>query len=378
MKEIYIVCTSLNLGGAEIQSVWLANQFIKTGYKVSFVVLKKGNFIGAYLDKNINLIEYKMYAQSDSKSFVGFRKVYNFLKGIYLFRKRIKKQNTHIFSFLYHSNIFSFLSTLMTKNKHNICIRSDRFNSRNSLKNQKIRNLLVFIATFFCNKVIFNSSNAQKILGKNLPKKDNHVLIFNAVADFKFNFDFILESKIIEFLDNSQNKFVSIGRLEPLKNYENILKGFKQLKDEGFEFKYTIFGTGFLEAKLNEIIIELELSNNVFIAGGVRGAKEYLNHFDYYILGSINEGFPNSLIEAMSEGLVPFTTDAGDSYKIISNNRGVRIRGKCSEDFYLSIKNFFENKNENYINEIINNIDMYFENELNEKNIFKSWEMLIS
>ena len=40
-KKILIVCTSLNMGGAENQAVWLANAFNKKGYKVFFISLKQ-------------------------------------------------------------------------------------------------------------------------------------------------------------------------------------------------------------------------------------------------------------------------------------------------------------------------------------------------
>ena len=52
LKNIFIICSSLNLGGAEVQSVWLANQFAKKGYKVSYVVLKNTTFIESYLSKD--------------------------------------------------------------------------------------------------------------------------------------------------------------------------------------------------------------------------------------------------------------------------------------------------------------------------------------
>ena len=50
--------------------------------------------------------------------------------------------------------------------------------------------------------------------------------------------------------------------------------------------------------------------------GAVKNAINYMQLFDYFLLASIHEGFPNSLIESMSEGLIPFTTDCGDSLKL--------------------------------------------------------------
>ena len=61
----------------------------------------------------------------------------------------------------------------------------------------------------------------------------------------------------------------------------------------------------------------------------VGGVKELLSIYTYLTTGcftAIYEGFPNSLIEAMSEGLIPVSTDAGDSFEIISENRGFKIK----------------------------------------------------
>ena len=117
MKNIYIVCSSLNLGGAEIQSVWLANKLVKKGYRVSYVVLKKSNYISTYLDKNINLIQYKMYAADSNKNLVKIRKLYNFFQGLYYFEKKLKKTMLLFFHF-YFTQIFLFFFQhyLQTKN----------------------------------------------------------------------------------------------------------------------------------------------------------------------------------------------------------------------------------------------------------------------
>ena len=108
MKKIYIICTSLNIGGTEMQSVWLANMFSSKGYEVTFVVLKKGIVLKKFLHSSVNLIEYKMYATNEKKSFIFFRKIFNFFNGILLFRKKIKQEEGVVFSLLFHSNIFGF------------------------------------------------------------------------------------------------------------------------------------------------------------------------------------------------------------------------------------------------------------------------------
>ena len=67
-------------------------------------------------------------------------------------------------------------------------------------------------------------------IGRKLPEKNRQTVILNSIADFKVPVDEEKYTDIKNFLKGSHNRFVSVGRLEPLKNYENILKAFMILK----------------------------------------------------------------------------------------------------------------------------------------------------
>ena len=47
-------------------------------------------------------------------------------------------------------------------------------------------------------------------------------------------------------------------------------------------------------------------------------------------------GFPNSLIESMKEGLIPFATNAGDSQYFTHSGRGIKLK-PSSDSIYESI-----------------------------------------
>ena len=59
---VYFVSSSLNLGGAEIQSVELANELSEKGFEVRFYSLKYDNILRNYISKNVNLREFKIYS----------------------------------------------------------------------------------------------------------------------------------------------------------------------------------------------------------------------------------------------------------------------------------------------------------------------------
>lgn len=377
MKNIYIVCSSLNIGGAEMQSIWLANNLSAEGYRVNYVVLKNSGMLKKFISKDVNLIEYKLYTDNKNKKLVRLKKLYNFLLGAYLLRKKILNDDAFVFSFLFHSNIFGFLATIITQSKHIICIRNDRFSSRNSTSNILIRNFLIFITSLFSYKIVFNSKKSLYKLQSTLGNKSGHIVIPNAVVNFHDQVDQRILKQIRVFLGDAKNRFVSVGRLEPIKNYKNILEAMNRLNKSYVDFKFVIFGMGFLEPELNTYIKENNLEDKVLMIGAINNAINYMHLFDYFLLASVHEGFPNSLIESMSQGLIPFVTDSGDSFDIVSNNRGVKIEDIDSNSIQHSVNNFLNHKQSTSVDEMKLNIKNYIENDLNQTNIIKQWLTLL-
>ena len=372
MKEIFIVVSSLKTGGAEMQSVWLANNFTKNNFKTNLIVLKQGIEIGHLLDKKVNLIEFNMYVNKPDKSFRILRILYNFYSAYKNFRFLLKKNNEAIvFSFLFHSNVLSFLSSLFLSNKHYLCIRNDRFSSRASIKNLKIRYLIVFIISLFSSGLIFNSRKSLKTLGTQFPKLTKKYFIPNSVFIPQELEDKEVAKKITNFLNKTELSILSVGRLEKLKNYENLIKAIENMVRRDTNVKYIIFGQGYLEEKLNNYIQSNNLTNNILLLGLVPNAYNYYKYFNYFIIASLHEGYPNSLIEAMDNELTVFGTDCGDTFEIIDNNRGIKIDGFESEDIKNTLISYFSKKEVQ--SSISLNANKYVKSELSDKAVFSKW-----
>ena len=373
MKKIFIVVSSLKTGGAEMQAVWLANKFAETTHDVSLVVLKRGLEIDSLVSEQIEIIEFKMYVYDNLKSFRLLRVFYNFFRGVYNLRSYIKNSDEEVvvFSFLFHSNILSFLSTIKLQCKHYICIRNDRFSSRKGSRNLKYRSFLIYIISFFSNGLIFNSQKSLKNLGKQFSSRIQKFFIPNAVLRPQAKESEELSNKILNFLDNNKISMLSVGRLENLKNYENIILAVKDLLNQGINIKYIIFGKGYLYQKLDKLIKINNLEENILLIGMVPNAYNYYKYFEYFIIASLHEGYPNSLIEAMDNGLTVFGTDCGDTFEIIDNNRGIKIDGFESEDIKNTLINYFSKKEVQ--SSISLNANKYVKSELNDKAVFSKW-----
>lgn len=105
-------------------------------------------------------------------------------------------------------------------------------------------------------------------------------------------------------LDNSEFKFITIGRLDSGKNHQLIIKSMQNINA-----KLYIIGDGILKKTIKNQIKELNLEKKVFLLGHQENPYKYLAKADCFIFSSNHEGFPNVLIEALACGLPIISTD---------------------------------------------------------------------
>lgn len=95
---------------------------------------------------------------------------------------------------------------------------------------------------------------------------------------------------------------------------------------------YIIIGGGEDEEQLRQVIKEKKLERRVILTGFLPNAKQYLKAFDIFLLPSLKEGLPYTLLEAGSAFLTVVATDVGGIPELLGNNeRGVIIPPKNSD-----------------------------------------------
>ncbi|WP_214072357.1 glycosyltransferase family 4 protein [Mucilaginibacter sp. dw_454] len=125
-----------------------------------------------------------------------------------------------------------------------------------------------------------------------------------------------------------------LGRVVTDKGLEYIFQALKALKNQGLPFTFVLAGKGPDEeeykTKFNDLL------GKSFDFRGVVGGKSKSNAFkdcDVFLLPSFFEGLPIALLEAMSFGLVPVTTDVGSIANVVKHDiNGILVRTKSSED----------------------------------------------
>jgi glycosyltransferase involved in cell wall biosynthesis len=97
--------------------------------------------------------------------------------------------------------------------------------------------------------------------------------------------------------------FGTIGRLDPQKNHLFLLSVFAQVVQSIPSAKLVIEGKGCLANETKEAVNRLGLNQNVLILENTVSPAKLYNAFDVFLLPSLFEGFPVTLIEAQANNL---------------------------------------------------------------------------
>lgn len=125
---------------------------------------------------------------------------------------------------------------------------------------------------------------------------------------------------------------VTVGRLEPEKQQERIIRAFSYVCALEQTARLLILGSGSKEEYLKSIAQKYHVEKNITFAGFRSNVAYYLQNSRVFVLASRLEGFPNSMIEAMVNGLPVITTDCpGGCREIVGRKKD---SGKCKDIEY--------------------------------------------
>jgi glycosyltransferase involved in cell wall biosynthesis len=105
----------------------------------------------------------------------------------------------------------------------------------------------------------------------------------------------------------------SIGRLDPQKGYDVLLRSLAELPDVGA----VIVGDGPERDRLESLARRLGIDARVVWPGRRADARDHLTTFDVFVLPSRFEGFPLVLLEAMLAGVPIVATDVGSVTELV-------------------------------------------------------------
>jgi glycosyltransferase involved in cell wall biosynthesis len=174
--------------------------------------------------------------------------------------------------------------------------------------------LLYLIETLVQRKIEYNkeiSVDSRFLRYKNVNKGIS--VIPNGVEIKKFD--------SISVKKSSKFKIIFVGRLHPQKGVKYLIEAVSKIKDKINNVEISIVGSGEEEQRLKKLSKNLGVSDIVKFKGKLFGGdliKEYKSS-NLFVLPSLYEGQPLTLLEAWAAKLPVLVTNTGDNDKFVKN-----------------------------------------------------------
>lgn len=136
----------------------------------------------------------------------------------------------------------------------------------------------------------------------------------------------------------------ALGRLEPIKSYDLLLKACAQITCR--TLKVIIVGGGSQEQYLKNLCHTLGIADQVRFTGYRTDAVSFYPLFDCFVLSSQSEGLSIALLEALCFGLPIVTTNTTPTHDVIKHNiHGLIVPPNDAPALARALKILIENKN---------------------------------
>lgn len=138
----------------------------------------------------------------------------------------------------------------------------------------------------------------------------------------------------------------TVARLAPQKGIIHFLKAAAMLARD-YQVNFLVVGDGPLRQQLQAEAISLGLANRVVFAGERRDVPAILPVFDVFVLPSLTEGFPLTILEALAAGRPVVATRVGGIPEIIKDNHtGLLVRPGEPAELALAIARLLRDRQE--------------------------------
>ncbi len=146
--------------------------------------------------------------------------------------------------------------------------------------------------------------------------------------------------------ENKKYDLICVARFHPIKNHKLLVDVFDDLHKLDNKSKLILLGTGELLENTKQYVKNKGLENEITFAGMQKDVYPFLYDSKAFILSSIYEGNPISILEAMAAGLPIIAPDVGGITDVVSNDLNGMIYNISDEASSIANKIHLLLKNE--------------------------------
>lgn len=285
--RIVHIADSMQVGGAETLIALLCRLQRKQGYDPS-----------VYCLYDIGAIGNKLLAESFEVTLRRARTFGGFERSLYLAFRRSRPDVVHCHNA--NATIISALPARIAGVKSVVATRHGLVEPPYLLR----RELKFAVASRFCDWVVAVCDEAKRNLrAAPFAARNRIVRVYNGAAAGSNSGRTPVPKKDLTLLH--------VGRLSPVKDQESLLRAFALAKCHIPGLKLWIVGDGPLRSRLYELARELGVETVTQFFGEQADVAPFYGAADIFIMSSLSEGLPVSLLEAMAAGLPSIVTNVG-------------------------------------------------------------------
>lgn len=312
LTNILFVITKLELGGAQKHLLSLIDNLDIKKYKIFVFTAQKGLLLPKItarkevITKKSTFLDRPIHPVKDLFALIE----------IYFFIKKNKITLVHT-----HSSKAGILGRFAAKlAKVEVVIHTVHGWSFNDFQHWVIRNIYIYLektAAKFTHKLIVVSNyDKQKGLNNKIGENNKYQVIYYGINFSEFN-----QKKSCFRTDNAISKDTlivgTIGCLKPQKCPQDFIRLAYLTLQQIPNIKFVLAGNGVLLNKINLEIKKLGLQKSIILTGWRDDIADILSCIDIFVLTSLWEGLPISVLEAMLMSKPVIATDTGGIKEVI-------------------------------------------------------------
>lgn len=327
MKKVAFFIPDLGGAGAERVVSNLTQALAEKGYDIFLILYNQKDMAYAYGGKLLII--------DGSSSVLLKNKILKFLYRTYRLKMlKLKYKFDVVISFLENPDF----QNILTKGKEKVYISVRNYASKSYSKSKKLISKLLYRRA---DKIIAVSEGVKEDLINNFFIREQKIkVIYNPYDLEKINL--LSEEAIEEKFQDIFNKkcILNTGRLTMQKGQWHLIRVFSYVCHEFSDVELVFQGEGPLLVELKRLAENLRIIDRVHFVGFQGNPFKFMKNSFMYVLTSLYEGFPNTLVEAMICGLPVISADCK------SGPREILLSDKDSidESYGILLDEFQQNK----------------------------------
>ncbi len=315
-KNIAIVITKMELGGAQKVALFLAKNLDKKKYNVYFIT-----GIGGYLDETIKKINgIKVYFMKNLKHPIS---PFFDILALFELKKFFKENKIDIVHT--HSSKAGILGRFAAKMAGVKLI----IHTIHGFPFHKYQNFFIFniylmlekIAAKFCHKLVAVGKDVMDYgLRYKVGKREQYVIIRAGVDINLFKNAKVNKKEYFKKYEINHQDFIvgMIGNLKKQKNPIEFINIADEVMKKDKNVSFIFAGDGPLKTKVNILIKKFNLEEKVKFIGWINEPEKFIRALDVFLLTSLWEGLPCTLVQAIAAKKFCIATDIDGNRELIN------------------------------------------------------------